>query len=288
MKKINNYEYNSTLFLLARPLFLGFGIYQIINQIGSFFWISIILGIFLGLIINECSKFLSRFKALKIVISIILLVYVFYTLTSAISTLYLNKTPKFIILAALLLVVIYSRNKNKDTIFKIANIFFIINITLFFIMTFSLLSQINYQNFELITKFSVLKIINSSVYFALLSTLPYLTLPNFKENYNYKAYLFSSIYTLILFTLIVGILGIPVASIYKYPEYIIFKKISILNIFENVQNFLFISWIFECFILLGITSNNLSKKTLLILLFTIFILYTIFITKFNILFVGIY
>ncbi|MDD2208050.1 MAG: hypothetical protein PHU45_01670, partial [Bacilli bacterium] len=195
-----------------------------------------------------------------------------------------NQTPKIIILAALLLIIIYSRSKNKENIFKVANILFIINIGLFLITTFSLIPYINIEIITLANNFNLANILISSIYFALLSTIPYLILPNFKENYNYKAYILSSLYTLILFTLIITILGAPVASIYKYPEYIIFKKISILNIIENVQNILFMSWIFESFIMLGIASNNINKKILLLILIVIFITYSIFITKINILF----
>lgn len=282
--KQTKFEYNSLLFLLARPLFLGFGIYKIINDAGAYYWISIILGILLGLILNQIYKSLSNVKVLNKIISIILLVYCFYSLTSAVSTLYLNQTPKIIILGALLLVVIYSRSKTEDTILKLANIFFIINISLFIFTILSLVPFINYQNFEFTNNFSIFKILSSAIYFGFLSTLPYITVPDFKKNYNYKIYLLSTIYTLILFTLIIGILGVPVASIYKYPEYIIFKKISILNVIENIQNLLFMSWIFEVFTLLGITSNNIKKKTLIFLLILMFIIYTIFITRVNILF----
>lgn len=284
MNKITKHQYNSTLFLLARPLFLGFGIYKIINIVGSYYYISIILGIFLGLILNQIIKKLNNINFIKLLISITLLIYGTYSLTNSISTLYLNQTPKIIILAALLLIIIYSRSKNKENIFKVANILFIINIMLFLITTFSLMPYINIENIILANNFNLTNILISSMYFALLSTIPYLILPNFKENYNYKAYLLSSLYTLILFTLIISILGAPVAAIYKYPEYIIFKKISILNIIENVQNILFMSWIFESFIMLGIVSNNINKKILLLILIVIFITYSIFITKINILF----
>ncbi|MDD4795822.1 MAG: hypothetical protein PHG03_04630 [Bacilli bacterium] len=284
MNKITKHQYNSTLFLLARPLFLGFGIYKIINIVGSYYYISIILGIFLGLLLNQIIKKINNINFIKLLISIILLIYGTYSLTNSISTLYLNQTPKIIILAALLLIIIYSRSKNKENIFKVANILFIINIGLFLITTFSLIPYINIEIITLANNFNLANILISSIYFALLSTIPYLILPNFKENYNYKAYILSSLYTLILFTLIITILGAPVASIYKYPEYIIFKKISILNIIENVQNILFMSWIFESFIMLGIASNNINKKILLLILIVIFITYSIFITKINILF----
>lgn len=284
MKDVTKYEYNNTLFLLARPLFLGFGIYKIINDVGSYFWISIILGIILGLLINSLLKKLADITFLKIIISIVLLIYGSYSLTNAISTLYLNQTPKIVILIALLLIIIYSRSKKKETIFKVANILFIINIALFLVTVLSLFPLINTQNFSFINDFSISKILISSVYFALLSTLPYIALPDFKERYNYKIYLLSSLYTFILFILIIGILGVPVASIYKYPEYIIFKKISILNIIENIQNLLFMSWIFESFTLLGVASNNLNKKILLFLLIAIFVIYSFFITRVNILF----
>ena len=131
MKRITKHEYNSVIFLLPRPLFLGLGIYRIIHLSGSYFWLSIILGILFGLFLNIIFKKLADIKLIKKSISIILLIYCLYTLTSAVSTLYLNITPKIIILITLLLMIIYSRMKSKTTIFKVANILFIISIGLF-------------------------------------------------------------------------------------------------------------------------------------------------------------
>lgn len=281
MKRITKHEYNSVIFLLPRPLFLGLGIYRIIHLSGSYFWLSIILGILFGLFLNIIFKKLADIKLIKKSISIILLVYCLYTLTSAVSTLYLNITPKIIILITLLLMIIYSRMKSKTTIFKVANILFIISIGLFIFTLLTLFPLIDITNFTSENSFILKNILIASLYFAFLSTLPYITLPDFKEKYNHKIYLLSCIYTLLLFTLIIGILGVPVASIYKYPEYIIYKKISILNIIENVQNILFMSWIFESFTILGIASNNLNKKILLFILIAILIIYSLLITRIN-------
>ena len=266
-------ECKSILYLLSHPLFFGFGIISIISNTKEYFWISILLGIILGLIINLLIKkctFLKN-KYLSIINNIALLMISTYLVIKAISALYLDKTPIFIILIPLLLILYYASSKKEDTVFKISNIIFIINIILFIITFLSLIYRVNYNNFIFTNNISVKTIIVNGLLFAVLSTLPYLSLRDFKENYNYKAYLLSCLFILIIIFLIVGVLGVNVASIYAYPEYIVLKKISILGFIENIQSILFTSWIFEGFILMNTSANNIKKHTNKKILFIVLI-----------------
>ena len=52
MKKITNYEYQSAIYLLSFPLFMGAGLSKLIAEAQSDIWLSIIIGTIFGLIIN--------------------------------------------------------------------------------------------------------------------------------------------------------------------------------------------------------------------------------------------
>lgn len=277
--KNTKYEYNSLLYLISQPLFLGIGFVKIIRDLGNDYWISIILGIIIGLFINYILKmFLKKNNnIIFILINIIILLIITSSLTKCISSLYLNKTPDIVIMIPLLLIAFYSSNKNDETIFKVANIIILINAVLFLVAFISLLPLISLSNFTPVFGSSgVLNILLSSLDFALISTAPFIIFPNFKKNYNNKIYLMSTLTIIIFFILIIGTLGINVASIFNYPEYIIFKRVSFLDFFDNIQNIIFMMWIFSTFSLIGLSSLNIrkysNKKTLLIIIVLIILI----------------
>lgn len=277
--KNTKHEYNSLLYLISQPLFLGIGFIKIIRDVGSDYWISIILGIIIGLLINYILKLLPKNnnKYLFILLNIIILFIMTSILTKCISSLYLNKTPDNFILLPLLFIAYYSSNKNDETIFKIANIIILINAILFITALISLVPLLSINNFLPVTgDSSIIKILLSGLDFAIISTAPLLLFPNIKKYYNSKVYLFSTANIAIFFILIIGTLSINVASIFNYPEYIIFKRVSFIDFFDNIQNIIFMMWIFSAFSLIGLSTLNIrkysNKKTLLIIIILLLII----------------
>ena len=277
--KNKSFEYNSLSFLITTPLFLGIGFIKIIRDVGNDFWISLIIGILLGLIINQILKLLPKNnnKPLFILINFIILLIITSSLTRSISHLYLNKTPDYFIFIPFLLVMYYASTKKDDVIFKVANIILFINIFLFIFSSILLIPLYKIDNLmPFFGDSSILNIIYSGMDFALLSTIPLMLL----SKHNKKVYTLSSLYIFLVFVLIIGTLGINVASIFNYPEYIILKRVSFFDFFDNIQNFIFLSWIFSSFTLGGLVCTNIenysNKKTLLIILILTFIINTVF------------
>ncbi len=272
-------EYNSLLYLISQPLFLGIGFINIIKSLGNDYWIGIIIGLIIGLLLNYILNILSRpnNKYLFILLNILFLLIITVVLSNCISSLYLNKTPLNLIVLPLLLIAFYSSIKGDDTIFKVANIIVLINIILFLIASISLIPLISITNFlPLIGDSSIISILLSALDFALISSTPLILFPNLKKNYNYKVH-FISIFTIIgFFVLIIGTLGVNVASIFNYPEYIIFKRVTFLDFFDNIQNIIFLMWIFAAFSLIGLCTLNIrkntNKKTLLMILIIILLI----------------
>ena len=83
---------------------------------------------------------------------------------------------------------------------------------------------------------------------------------NNKGNFKYHiiGYLLGVCTVLITIVMIIGILGFPLADLFRYPEYMILKKVSFLNFIENVENILTISLIFDS-IVVGVLATKLIR-----------------------------
>lgn len=278
LKKITKFDNNCAQYLISRPLFLGIGITNIIKNVGSDLWISIIIGTILGLLINYLFTKLPQkeIKYVTVFYNFILLLLSAIIVTKLISSIYLTLTPCVVVMIPFLGLIYYMAQKDENSFYNTASIVLVLNIILFIITFFSLIPTIKIDNFLPIGTTSFSKILFSSFEFAIVSTIPYITINDFKERYNYKTYLFSCLTLLFIFITIIGSLGPNLAKVYRYPEYIILKKISILSFIENVENILFSMWLYDSFILCAKAGLNIKKKTnnkfLLITLLTILII----------------
>jgi spore germination protein KB len=123
----------------------------------------------------------------------------------------------------------------------------------------------------------------------IIPTFTILSIPKTKViNYNKSSkYLFIT-YTLsfILIFLIaiktISVLGIYLTSAYQYPEYIVLKKISLLDFFDKIENIIFIKWILTSFCSLSIMiyylTNSIKKDNKKKLIPTIITLIIIFLS----------
>lgn len=279
--KYNKLEYNTSLFLSSISLFLGIGISKIINNVGQDSWISIILGTLLGLLIIKLFTKLKpkENKILKYIYSTIILTINLLLVTKLISSIYLNKTPDILVVLPLIMLVYYSTSKDINLIFKLSQIMCLVFIIFALIPTITLTPKINIDYFKPLLTTNILKIITSSIDYALISTAPYTLYPNIKQNYTPKTYLLSSLMIYIIITVTIGNLGTNLAKLYRYPEYMIFKEISLLGFIENIQNILSFLWLFTSFILSSIATYNIKETTNKKLFIITLILITLLLTK---------
>lgn len=280
--KYNKLEYNSALFLSSISLFLGIGISKIINNVGSDSWISIIIGTLIGLLINYLYTKLPNHenKLFIYIYNVILLTINLLLITKLISSIYLNKTPNLIVILPIMLLLFYISNKGIQTIFKTSLLLLFIYLIIVLIPIISLTPNINIDEFKPLFTSNLTTIILNSIYYALISTTPFILFPKFKEYYNYKTYLLSSLLILLIFIIIIGNLGINLSKLYRYPEYMVFKEISLLGFIENIQNILSYLWLFCNFIFSSISTYNIKRisnnKILIITLIIITIILNIF------------
>ena len=257
----NRILYNSSQFLISFSLFIGLGTTRIINSARSDIWISIILGTIIGLIVNYLIKKLpdKNSKLLYYFFNIALLFLSIFVITKLISSVYLDKTNVIIIMLPFIGLLLYTSTKNRYALMKVISLLNIIYLLIIVFAICSLMPTIDLDIFRPVMINSPQNILTGAFEFALYSTISLQVLPKFKENYSLRIYFLSSILLLIIFIMIVGNLGVGLASLYRYPEYMIFKNIAILNFIENIQNVLFFIWIINIYTLSSHSIINIKE-----------------------------
>ena len=101
--------------------------------------------------------------------------------------------------------------------------------------------------------------------FALFSTVPNILYGGIKQNFKSKnltrklivRYLLSNLFISIIIITTQGVMGIDLIELFKYPEYVVLKKISLLDFINNIENILSFCLIFGNYIFLSICSKQL-------------------------------
>ena len=228
-------------YILSKTMFFGLGASYIIGNAKQNSWLAIILGYLLGLIVLH---FLMK-KRLDLINKNILgkiayYVLIFFILINAILSFtvhtinfYLPETPTLFISLSFLLVIIYGSNKGFDGFKRLCEIIIFIGVTL------SLLGWIgNINNIDLNNFYPLLYGFDFNFIVAVLATMvfsvsPLLLFLMIRSEYDkkciYLGYILGSINSFMVILSTVGTLGITLSSIYRYPEYIAYKKDKLIN-----------------------------------------------------------
>ena len=286
-------DFNILNYFNMRSLFLGIGISKILIQANEYFYISIILGTILGTIILYLMRHFSLKKnILNVVIAAFFIIIGLNNLINMISTMYLTEMPKIMVGIPLILLLIYILSKRDVVIFRVGNILLVLNLILYILSNLALIPLVSLDNFSY-TNTPLSNILISAVEYALYSAVPVL-LSKHEEYKNIsviKTYLISSLTLGLLFFLTFGILGPSLVRVYRYPEYVILKKISILHFLENIENIICFMWIFDVFMFLlssGLCIKRMTNKLTVAILLPILLIITAMLNSFYEIVVGIY
>ena len=252
----NQDNYGALQFILSLALFMGAGISNLLRISKSDVWICIILGTILGFIILKIFSKLNN-KGLKItsyISNIVILFFGLFSTTKLISSIYLSSTPSYIIMIPNILLIIYTVKQGFNAFLRSTNTLFIFLLILILSTAFMLLPGIEIDYFKPVMTSKINNILLGSLSTAITMTLPIVLIPNFKKYYKPKFYLYSAIILFIIIICTFGNLGVEMSALYRYPEYIVLKRISALNFIDNVENILFIIWI-----IIGFTSSTMSS-----------------------------
>ena len=253
----------------SKALFMGIGISNILLKAKESTIFVIILGTLFGTflltLINKFNyKNIKGFRKLCMFILIyILLIIGLEELINLISSIYLIDNNKFFITIPLLLVIIYLNSKDIDVNLKISSILVIVCNSIYLLSVLGLLGEIKFLNYLPLFNISFDKVLLYSFEFAIYSVTPNILFGGIKHNVTnfnsklIKKYILSNLVLTSIFLLTQGVLGIELVNLFKYPEYVILKKINLLDFINNVENILSFCWLFMIFMYLSICSKEL-------------------------------
>jgi len=295
--KINTFQYSILIMFLILSSFSGIGFHNIVKISKVDCYISIIISYFLGLIILGLTLYISNYEPdknihekiyclfgkvlggiINLIINIVVIiisVVLIYGICNFIVSQYLSETPILIIGLMLEIVVIYTVSKGIETIVRSNIIFLVIALSLSALSFISLFPQIDTSNLKPFLEHGLSNPIKGGIVITLTNIVPIIAILIIPKNriINYpkvpKYLLFTYTLSYIIMLLItiktISVLGINLTQIYQHPEYIVLKKISILNFFDKVENIIFIKWILSSFssltILVYFLSNSIKKGT---------------------------
>lgn len=269
----------SLSYFLGRAFFLGFGYSVILSLTNYDSWICFLLGTLIGIILiyaisklkenmkdQTLKEYLKERKLLKcMVLTIFFLFNLFimsqllFILETFASSFFLIHSPPFYILIPIVYLLYRITVKGWHTIGRIGEIFMPIS---FIITLFSLAVLIpsgSFDRFFPIMNHSTIDMIKSTIFFAFYSSAPFLLLLNapMTDTKLIRKYLLSTATIIVTGILIIGVLGPNLIQIYRYPEYMILKKIKAFEFLEKIENIVSITWILDVFMTLSISSHNI-------------------------------
>lgn len=267
MKMIKNKTFSVSYFL-GRAFFLGFGFSLLFKLLDKDAWIASLLGVLLGsLFIWFFQKFKENHAFTNILQKSIFFLFNFFVFTQILfifetfcSSFYLIKSPHIYILLPLIFIIYRITKNGFSTITKVSDVLLPISLLLVLFISLGLIKNMNFDYFLPVLTEDTFSILQGTIYFAIYSTAPFFLLWNEKTEKNLlKPYLLSSLTVFLAAIIITAVLGPNLTQIYRYPEYMTLKKIKLFNFVEKVENIVSITWIFDLFITLAVSGNNMKE-----------------------------
>lgn len=276
--KISSIQLGMMLALLCCGLYLGLGNVILIRKAGSEVLVSMLIGVVIGLIpvlmylkisstlpeLNIYEKNKKLFgKVIGNIINVLLLIVYIAILVIALRSIiifltskYFMNTPFYLIGLLILSTVIIICFRGLETIARISQVTFFASILLVLLIEVFLLKYVEIGNIlpMFTTEGYVNNIISGSIYYAAscaLLTMLLLCINKSKvtdqKNYNKNViifYLVASLSLTVVMFFVVACFGYKLTSLFRYPEYILLKKISLSNADLHLENLLAFRWIF--------------------------------------------
>ena len=245
----------------SRALFIGYGLSLLFKMSHHDILFSILLGFVLGLIFLFAFNNKKDYKLIKFVTTILLSVIVFISIINLTKTLYLENTPLVFIICFSLIVVYYISSIKNKAWNKLTSILYVISLVMFVIIFFGLSVHIRIDYLRPIKIIDFKNVIKSSLMFFIISIYPIIRL-NEKDNKKELIirYIVSSITIFLMAFIVLSVLGEKEALLYRYPEYIVLKRIKMLDFISNVDNILFFAIYLDLIVSLSSSIRNLDIK----------------------------
>lgn len=285
IERVSFFGYQSFIFTLIRALTISIGSYLMfkISQVDTH--ISTLVGFLIALIpfamfmtisknkneldiLDLNTKLFGKFfgNVLNVILNIVFIFLgslILYVITQYIDIQYIPDTSSRYVKILIMMPVIYAATKNIATIARISQVVLFINVGIFILSLFGLLSEFSYDNLLPVFSMDITSILKSSLIFALSISTPIFLITIIpqkqvvKKEYSKKKMLvFFTASVIILAIVIVTtilILGIDVINIYRYPIYMALRQFSIFTIIERLERFLSLQFLGDVIIYLILT-----------------------------------
>lgn len=285
--KVSRIQIGMFLSLICCSLFLGISDIIILRKSGNEVLISMLLGVVLGLIpvlmylkinssmpsLNIYEKNVKLFgKVLGNILNVLIILIYMIMLTMAIRAIvifvtskYLQDTPFSLVGLLVITTCLIICFKGLETLARTAQIAFFSSIIFMTIIEVFLAKYIEIGNIlPIISNANFFSILDGALYFAAscaLLTMLLLTISKSKikkpEKYNKTIilfYLYTALSLTFVMFFIVSCFGYEMAALFRYPEYILLKKIGISSSELHLENLLAFRWVFYMIALANIST----------------------------------
>lgn len=262
--------YTTISYFLCRTFFIGITFSVLIKEAKQDAWISVLLAFIFGFIPILLIQYIASYKPEKslkekfeelfptinkiltffLAISIFLLASLsFWNLCNLITSQFLNKTPKIVVGTSFIIPILLLLSKEEKVVPRVSTILFYLSFFLFLLSFFGLVFQFRFDNFTPSMIYFPTKPIIAYIGFQIFPIFLLLFFPNTDITKSIKkGYILSSIILFIHVILLIGVLGVELASIYQYPEFHILKRAYQGILTYRLENALATQWIFDIFI----------------------------------------
>lgn len=287
MNKTKPYEQNVFLFLITFAFLFFIGINQMSRISGTSTFISMALGATLSYFFLNFYKSKGQNSSLLLLPPLFLsLHYMLTEITQFISLNIVDGVNSYLLSVSLLLLVMFTIKKGRASLLRASFIFFLTIVFLFLISFVFLFPNTDFQSILPLIDKPIADILKSAMIYFFISTIPLfyikeITKVNLSKKDLKRGFILTHLFLLFLTLLIFGILGLPLANLYPYPELALFKKISFLNIIDRMESIFSLSYFLASFFTFAITFDILFsiikekfniKKEEILLLFLSFLL----------------
>jgi spore germination protein KB len=265
--------------MIGNALFVGMGNIILVQIVKENTWLTAWISLVIGLIpIGILIKIMNYEPSLNLIDKIkkilhpilshivnflifIMITFVFIITVWNVSqfemTKYLTEIPISFIAFLFIIPIVYSAIKGIETINRTNQFLFFMSLLIHFMITTPLIKYVEISNLKPIFADGLSPIIDGIYKFITYCFVPFIALliiPKDCIKNKKKAsralllgYVFTCAIMAHVFFMNMSMVGVNIASMYRYPEYYVIKKVYISSAFDNVENFLSIHWIFNLF-----------------------------------------
>lgn len=262
---------NSKLnYFITRFSFLGIGYYLLYKNSKQDSYIPIILGTLLGigilyilnLIDQKCDKNKRLYKIIFNFINMYFILIAFTLLPLFVTSFYLVHTPVLALTIPFLLSSLYTLKKGKKILYNLSNLLYPVSIIFILLAALSLIQYVKVTSYLPILNTSNQNILTSTLFFTAMSSIPNMLSLNHGIEFKIvlKNYLISSVILLMEAVITIGCIEPTLISVYSFPEYVVLKRVTILDFIENIENILSIIWYCDIYFVITTCFANLKEN----------------------------